>query len=95
VPLLLNASNDFNATSTRFLYKNDWARVKAISVGYNLDKEANEKLKTESIRIFIQGDNLFTFTNHDGIDPEQTLSGLTNSRSSLMRTVTLGLNIKL
>ena len=55
----------------------------------------NEKLKTESIRVFVQGDNLFTFTGHDGIDPEQTLSGLTNSRSSLMKTVSIGLNIKL
>jgi hypothetical protein len=95
VPLLLNASNDFNATSTRFLYKNDWARVKAISIGYSFDDKMNEKLKTESIRVFVQGDNLFTFTGHDGIDPEQTLSGLTNSRSSLMKTVSLGLNIKL
>ena len=95
VPLLLNASNDFNATSTRFLYKNDWARIKAISIGYTFDNEINEKLKTESIRIFVQGDNLFTFTGHDGIDPEQTLAGTTNSRSSLMKTVSVGLNIKL
>ncbi len=95
VPLLLNASNDFNATSTRFLYKNDWARVKALTIGYNFSDAVNSKLKTESIRLFLQGDNLFTFTGHDGIDPEQTLSGLTNARSSLMKTVSLGLNIKL
>ena len=95
VPLLLNSSNDFNAQSTRFLYKNDWARVKAITIGYNFDSEVNKKLKTESIRLFLQGDNLFTLTGHDGIDPEQTLSGLTNARSSLMKTVSLGLNIKL
>ncbi len=95
VPLLLNASNDFNATSTRFLYKNDWARVKAITIGYNFSDEVNNKLKTESFRIFLQGDNLFTITGHDGIDPEQTLSGTTNARSSLMRTISLGLNIKL
>ena len=95
VPLLLNASNDFNSTSTRFLYKNDWARVKALTIGYNFSDAVNSKLKTESIRLFLQGDNLFTFTGHDGIDPEQTLSGLTNARSSLMKTVSLGLNIKL
>ena len=59
------------------------------------DEEINKKLKTESIRIFLRGDNLFTITSHDGIDPEQTLSGLTNARSSLMKTVSLGLNIKL
>ena len=95
VPLLLNAQNDFNSRSTRFLYKNDWARVKALTIGYNFDDEINKKLKTESIRIFLRGDNLFTITSHDGIDPEQTLSGLTNARSSLMKTVSLGLNIKL
>jgi hypothetical protein len=95
VPLLLNKSNDFNATSTRFLYKNDWGRVKSISLGYTFDDEVNERLKTQSIRVFLQGDNLFTLSSKDGIDPEQTLSGLTGSRSYQLKTISLGLNIKI
>lgn len=95
VPLLLNSQNDFNSTSTRFLYKNDWARVKSLSIGYTFDNEVNERLKTQSIRLFLQGDNLFTFTSKDGIDPEQTLSGLTGSRSYQLKTISLGLNIKI
>lgn len=95
VPLLLNTSNDFNATSTRFLYKNDWGRVKSISLGYTFDDEVNTRLKTQSIRVFLQGDNLFTLSSKDGIDPEQTLSGLTGSRSYQLKTISLGLNIKI
>ena len=95
VPLLLNTSNDFNSTSTRFLYKNDWGRVKSISLGYTFDDEVNTRLKTQSIRVFLQGDNLFTLSSKDGIDPEQTLSGLTGSRSYQLKTISLGLNIKI
>ena len=95
VPLLLNSSNDFNATSTRFLYKNDWGRVKSLSLGYTFDDEVNTRLKTQSIRVFLQGDNLFTLSSKDGIDPEQTLSGLTGSRSYQLKTISLGLNIKI
>lgn len=95
VPLLLNTSNDFNATSTRFLYKNDWGRVKSLSLGYTFDDEVNTRLKTQSIRVFLQGDNLFTLSSKDGIDPEQTLSGLTGSRSYQLKTISLGLNIKI
>jgi len=95
VPLLLNTSNDFNATSTRFLYKNDWGRVKSLSLGYTFDDEVNNRLKTQSIRVFLQGDNLFTLTSKDGIDPEQTISGLTGSRSYQLKTISLGLNIKI
>jgi hypothetical protein len=32
VPLLLTANNDFNATSTRFLFKNDYIRLKALNL---------------------------------------------------------------
>lgn len=95
VPLLLNTSNDFNSTSTRFLYKNDWGRVKSLSLGYTFDDEVNTRLKTQSIRVFLQGDNLFTLSSKDGIDPEQTLSGLTGSRSYQLKTISLGLNIKI
>jgi len=95
VPLLLNSQNDFSSTSTRFLYKNDWARVKSLSLGYTFDDEVNERLKTQSIRVFLQGDNLFTLSSKDGIDPEQTLSGLTGSRSYQLKTISLGINIKI
>ena len=66
-----------------------------LSVGYNLSQNFIGKLNLEKIRIFFQGDNIFTYQSHRGIDPEQALSGLTDNRSHQMKTYALGINLQL
>lgn len=94
VPLVLNSQNDFNARSNRFLFKNDYVRLKAISLGYTLDSSISKSLEIESIRIYLQGDNLLTYQTHKGIDPEQALNGLTNNRSYQTKNIAFGVEIK-
>ncbi|MCB0375024.1 MAG: TonB-dependent receptor, partial [Sinomicrobium sp.] len=94
VPLLLASNNDFNATSTRFLYKNDYVRLKALNIGYNLPEDAISRFGVSRLRFFLQGDNLLTFQSHKGIDPEQSLAGTTNSRSFNQRIFSFGMNLE-
>jgi hypothetical protein len=94
VPLFLAANNDFNSQSTRFLFKNDYIRLKALNFGYNLPKDLLSKIKISKLRLFLQGDNLWTYQSHKGIDPEQDLGGGTNSRSYNQRVVSFGLNLE-
>ena len=54
-----------------------------------------EKYQIKGLRLYLQGDNLFTYQSHKGIDPEQALSGLTNYRSHQMKTFSLGINLQL
>jgi hypothetical protein len=54
-----------------------------------------EKYQIKALRLYLQGDNLFTYQSHKGIDPEQALSGLTNYRSHQMKTFSLGINLQL
>lgn len=93
VPVLLNSTNNFAATSSRFLYKNDYLRLKALTLGYSLPIQNIHKLKINQARIYLQADNLVTFQSHKGIDPEQSINGTTNFRTPLSRTVTLGFNL--
>ncbi|MEH6406690.1 MAG: TonB-dependent receptor [Leeuwenhoekiella sp.] len=93
VPLFLNSQNDFNSTSTRFLYDNDFVRMKAITLGYTLPQNVAESISLNTIRFYLRGDNLFTWQSHDGLDPEQNLAGTTNSRSSILKTISVGLNV--
>ncbi|MGB1362108.1 MAG: TonB-dependent receptor, partial [Flavobacteriaceae bacterium] len=95
VPLFLNEQNDFNATSSRFLFKNNYLRVRGLNLGYTFDESWIEKYQIQSLRVYLQGDNLFTFQSHKGIDPEQALSGMTNYRSHQMKTISLGVNLQL
>ena len=94
VPLLLAAQNDFGSTSSRFLFDNNYVRLKAVTLGYSLPASTIEKLDMERFRIYLRGDNLWTYQSHKGIDPEQSIAGTTNSRSYILKTVSLGLNIE-
>ena len=94
-PKLTMANNDYNTQSTRFLYKNDYLRMKALNIGYNFTPKAVEQMGLKGLRIYFQGDNLLTFKSHDGIDPEQSIAGTTNNRSYQQRTYTVGFNVKL
>ncbi|WP_298947912.1 TonB-dependent receptor [uncultured Polaribacter sp.] len=95
IPRLQNSQNDFNATSTRFLFKNDFLRVKALTLGYTLPTNIAGNIGLNRLRVYFQGDNLATFQSHKGIDPEQSLAGTTNNRSFNQRIFSLGLNLEL
>jgi len=89
-PLLLIDNNDHASRSTRFLYDNDYVRLKSLTFGYNLPESAITKMGFSSVRLFIQADNILTLQSHKGIDPEQAFNGLTSNRSPLSKTITTG-----
>jgi TonB-linked SusC/RagA family outer membrane protein len=68
-------------------------RLKNVQVNYTLPNRVIKKLKIESVRVFIQGQNLLTFTKYKGYDPEQA------SSSSIviptLRTITAGIKCSL
>jgi hypothetical protein len=43
----------------------------------------------------VTAENLFTWTKQQGLDPEQTVDGTTYFRYPSMKSITVGLNIKL
>lgn len=47
----------------------DYFKIRNISVGYDL-KNLFKRLPMEQLRVYFTGQNLFTFTKYDGMDPE-------------------------
>jgi TonB-linked SusC/RagA family outer membrane protein len=47
-----------------------YLRLKNVSLSYMLPATFQRKLRLQNARIFIQGQNLLTFTNYPGMDPE-------------------------
>nr|MCR5351136.1 TonB-dependent receptor [Bacteroidales bacterium] len=47
----------------------DYIKIRNITLGYDL-KNAIKKLPFQSLRVFVTGQNLFTITGYDGMDPE-------------------------
>jgi TonB-linked SusC/RagA family outer membrane protein len=61
-------------------------RIKNVYLAYDLPSKITRKLKISSLQLFMQGQNLLTFTHYRGLDPEtQSLS------LPPLRTITLGL----
>jgi len=66
-----NGENDIN--SDRFLEKGDYIRLRNVTLSYDLPKKFMDKLPFNSFRVYLQGQNLLTFTDFYG-DPEVGLS---------------------
>lgn len=56
--------------STRVIEDGSFLRIKTVALGYTLPVKMMEKLKLSSARVYATIDNLFTFTNYSGPDPE-------------------------
>ncbi len=57
-------------TSTRFLEKGDYVRLRTLTLSYNLPSNfISDNLGINSMRIYATGQNILTFTNYNG-DPE-------------------------
>jgi TonB-linked SusC/RagA family outer membrane protein len=59
--------------SDRFLEKGDYIRMRNITFSYNFSKEALARVPINSLRLYVQGQNLLTLTEFFG-DPEVGIS---------------------
>ncbi|WP_077400691.1 SusC/RagA family TonB-linked outer membrane protein [Cellulophaga omnivescoria] len=86
--------------SDRFLEDASYIRLKNIKVSYSLPQEILNDLHLNDLSIFIQGNNLLTFTNYSGLDPEVSafgssalLSGYDELTMPQSKSYSLGVNI--
>lgn len=59
-----------NVASSYWVQKVDFLRLKNVELGYNLRASFLEKIKVKQIRLFVNGANLFTFSDMKRFDPE-------------------------
>ncbi len=98
----INDPNDNDRTSDRYIEDGSYIRVKNITLGYTFPKSVLSKIKVENIRVYMNIQNLYTFTKYTGYDPEvgastQDSTGLTygvdNGRYPSPAMYSFGLNI--
>ena len=91
----LQYNDDYTAsTSDRFLTDASYLCLQNFSVAYNLPKNWVSRLGIGNIRLYVTGDNLWTWSKRQGLDPRQSISGsITSAYYAPMRTVSGGLSI--
>ena len=81
----------------RDVEKVNWLKLKTLTVGYSLPRDWMSKIGLRQIRFFASGENLLTFSNYSGLDPETVniRTGYDGGRNyPLARKFTLGVTVK-
>ncbi|PQA55548.1 hypothetical protein C5O19_19205 [Siphonobacter curvatus] len=95
------ASGGANNPSSRYVYDASFLRIRTVSFGYSLPSEVVKRWKFEQARLYVSGQNLYTFTKYIGYNPEANDNGNTTAPTygydsasyPLARTITVGLNL--
>jgi len=74
-PLPQNAVNSYDP-STRFIEDGSYVKVRNITLAYELPSSFVSRLKLTGLTISLGADNLYTFTNFWGQDPEVSINPL-------------------
>ncbi len=85
----------FRSGTSHFVEKGDFLRLRNASLSYNLPISLLSKAKITSARIFAQGQNLFTWTDFRGFDPEINTGSLVGAQYPALSTVTFGISLGL
>ena len=64
---LYNNKDNGNKASSRYLENNSFFKLRTLTLGYNLSLP---QLKIQTLRIYLNAENLLTFTKYSGVDPE-------------------------
>jgi TonB-dependent starch-binding outer membrane protein SusC len=88
---------DQQIASSYYVEDGSYLRLRTVSLGYRLPKDLTKKLGFKSLRFNLIGNNLITWTNYTGWDPEVNfnnplLSGLDRIAYPRARNFTLSLN---
>ena len=90
-------SQFFQEHTSRDVEKVNWMKLKTLSVGYSLPERWTRHVGMEQLRVFVSGENLLTFSNYSGVDPETVNvdRGIDYGKNyPLARRYTVGLTIK-
>ncbi|WP_108244286.1 SusC/RagA family TonB-linked outer membrane protein [Muricauda brasiliensis] len=63
-------TNNEGAANSFFVEDGSYMRLKNLQIGYTFNEEVSSYLGMDSVRLYLQGTNLFTITGYDGVDPE-------------------------
>jgi TonB-linked SusC/RagA family outer membrane protein len=89
-------SGSSSHSSSRFLYKGDYVRLRDVSIGYSLPTSVTQSLKMGSVRFYARANNLATWVKDKRInfDPEVGIEGDADQNAPIYKTVIFGLDIR-
>lgn len=90
-----------NAVSSRWVEDGSYLRIQNVTLGYRLPASIVNRWKLQQVRIYLSAQNLHTWTNYEGYNPEVSnyegalTGGVDYGSFPLARTISVGINIGL
>jgi TonB-linked SusC/RagA family outer membrane protein len=99
--ITLNDPNGNGRISDRFVEDGSYLRIQNVSLSYDLPGKIFENSILTKVRLYVNVQNLYTFTKYSGFDPALgnldqniTLSGIDLGRYPVPRTTSVGVNVE-
>jgi hypothetical protein len=100
IPRASWSNTDNSRISTRFIEDGSYLRIKTLTLSYDLPQSLLSKINLGNVRVYATGENLLTFTNYSGFDPEVNAFGGSNTMQGIdygtypqTRNIIFGLNV--
>ena len=72
IPAATNSSSN-RVISSRIIEDGSFLRLKTVTLGYTFPTKMIQKAKLSSLRVYLAGQNLWTWTSYSGYDPEVSI----------------------
>jgi hypothetical protein len=98
VPRMDTDGSYANKHSSRFLMDGDYLKIQSLTFGYTLPRQLVSRIGLSKVRVYFEGENLYTFTasNYIGYDPASVgANGVQWWNYPQARSFVFGLNIGL
>ena len=94
-PRPLFGNNKNQQTQTRYLQDASYLRMKNVQIGYTLPSSLTQRASMQSVRFYVSGDNLLTFSDITGVFDPELLGGDWGAGKlyPLSKVISVGLNI--
>lgn len=93
IPALNAKNNSYFADSDFYIKDASYLRLRFVSIGYNFNKNDLSFLKLSGLRVFAQGENLYTWTKWKGWDAESS-RGIDLGQYPTPRSVSFGVEVQ-
>jgi TonB-linked SusC/RagA family outer membrane protein len=97
-----DANNNLKSSNSWFIEKGDYFRINNIQAGYTLSKKLSDRMHISRLRVYVNMQNIVTFTNYKGLNPEifntdfgLLAPGFDLSQSPTRKAVTFGIALGL
>ncbi len=92
---IYGGNKSFQSSSTFYLNKADFIRLRNLQVGYTLPQSLTGKLKLSNAFFYVRGTNLWTkaMDKNQPFDPEQGAASRSNLNVFIPKTISVGLNL--